>query len=182
MEFSPHTFMKLMIQRMNFNENDKEILKVHADWGLEIAPEMARFFYDYLEKDEEMNTILTAVEGRVHRLHATFITWFQEMFLGIDDWDKQYAERRWQIGLVHVRIGITPQHVVPAMATVMSSLEEKRHESNYSHSLKQALNKICMIDLTFIEQAYLEVSTSAVMRETGWSEALFRRLVITGTK
>ena len=37
-----------------------------------------------------------------------------------------------------------------------------------------------MIDLAFIEQAYVEVARSAVLRETGWSEALFKRLVATG--
>jgi hypothetical protein len=37
-----------------------------------------------------------------------------------------------------------------------------------------------MIDLTFIEQAYIEVSSNAVLKETGWTEKLFRRLIATG--
>jgi hypothetical protein len=37
-----------------------------------------------------------------------------------------------------------------------------------------------MIDLAFIEQAYVEVSLQAVMRETGWSEGLFKRMISTG--
>ena len=36
------------------------------------------------------------------------------------------------------------------------------------------------IDLAFIEQAYVEVSSAAVLKETGWSAALFRRLIATG--
>ncbi len=39
-----------------------------------------------------------------------------------------------------------------------------------------------MIDLAFIEQAYVEVSSSAVLQETGWTEGLFRRLIATGAK
>jgi hypothetical protein len=41
------------------------------------------------------------------------------MFTGMDDWGNTYANRRWRIGLVYVQIGIGPQHVVPAMATVL---------------------------------------------------------------
>ena len=37
-----------------------------------------------------------------------------------------------------------------------------------------------MIDLAFIEQAYVEVSSQAVMRETGWTEGLFKRMISTG--
>jgi hypothetical protein len=34
--------------------------------------------------------------------------------------------------------------------------------------------------LAFIEQAYIEVTSAAVLKETGWSEGLFRRLIATG--
>jgi hypothetical protein len=37
-----------------------------------------------------------------------------------------------------------------------------------------------MIDLSFIEQAYLEVAYNAVQQETGMSEALFKRLIANG--
>jgi hypothetical protein len=37
-----------------------------------------------------------------------------------------------------------------------------------------------MIDLAFIEQAYVEVSSAAVLKETGWTEGLFRRLIASG--
>lgn len=37
-----------------------------------------------------------------------------------------------------------------------------------------------MIDLAFIEQAYIEVSSAAVLKETGWTEGLFKRLIATG--
>ncbi len=37
-----------------------------------------------------------------------------------------------------------------------------------------------MIDLAFIEQAYVEVSSAAVLKETGWTESLFNRLITSG--
>lgn len=93
-----------------------------------------------------------------------------------------YAERRWKIGLVHVRLGIGPQHVVPAMATVIYEVGKRLTKDSKSANLKDALGRMCMIDLAFIEQAYIEVSSSAVLRETGWSEGLFKRLIVSGAK
>jgi hypothetical protein len=171
-----------MEKRIGLTAEDKAILNSHADWGKEIAATMADHFYAYLGRDEEMDAILKAKEGRMHRLHETFIEWFYQMFTGIDNWGKEYADCRWHIGLIHVRIGIGPQHVVPAMAVVVHEVGKKLRTDGKSEELKDALGRICMIDLAFIEQAYVEVSTAAVLKETGWTEGLFKRLIATGVK
>lgn len=180
MSIDPVVFMNTLVKRFDFKEKDQEILKSNADWGLEISAEMADHFYAYLGRDEEMNAVLNETEGRVHRLKQTFITWFHEMFTGIDNWDADYAQRRWKIGLVHVKVGIQPQHIVPGMATVVNEVGKKLKTEGKSEELQEALGKICMIDLAFIEQSYIEVSTNAVLKETGWSAALFKRLVSSG--
>ena len=182
MAVAPHEFMSIMEKRMNFGDEDKNTLKSYADWGLNIAPEMADHFYAYLGRDPEMDAILKESEGRIHRLRETFTQWFHEMFTGMDDWGDAYADRRWKIGIVHVRIGIGPQHVVPAMATVVREASAKLKSEEKSEKLRESLSKICMIDLAFIEQAYIEVSSAAVLKETGWTEGLFRRLITTGAE
>ncbi|MCJ8278384.1 MAG: protoglobin domain-containing protein, partial [Rivularia sp. ALOHA_DT_140] len=110
MAIEPQAFMSTMEKRVSLTAEDKALLQSELDWGKDIAPEMAEHFYNYLGRDEEMNSILTATDGRIHRLRETFVEWFYEMFSGMDDWGKDYADRRWKIGLVHVRIGIGPQH------------------------------------------------------------------------
>lgn len=180
MALEPHSFIVKMATRLDLNDNDKELLQSHQDWGTAIAPEMADHFYTFLGRDPEMSAILNASEGRVHRLRETFIQWFSEMFSGMDHWGNEYADRRWRIGLVHVRIGIGPQHVVPAMAAVVQEANKRLQADGHSEALHEALSKICMIDLAFIEQAYIEVSSAAVLKETGWTEGLFRRLIATG--
>lgn len=180
MTLDARAFMATMEKRVDFTEENKSLLKSHADWGKEIAPIMADHFYTYLGRDAEMDGMINAKEGRSHRLRETFIEWFHEMFTGIDDWGNSYAERRWRIGLVHVQIGIGPQHVVPAMATVVNEVGKKLKADGKSDDLRDALSRICMIDLAFIEQAYVEVSSAAVLRETGWTEGLFKRLIATG--
>ncbi|WOD41977.1 protoglobin domain-containing protein [Nodosilinea sp. E11] len=180
MSLEPTEFMSKMVTRIDFSPTDRKVLQSNADWGLEIAPEMANYFYEYLGRDAEMSAILNESEGRIHRLRETFVAWFHEMFTGMDDWANAYAERRWRIGLIHVRIGIGPQHVVPAMAVVVHEAGKRAKADGKDQQLCDALSKICMVDLAFIEQAYIEVSSAAVLRETGWSEGLFRRLIATG--
>ncbi len=180
MPLNPHEFIVKMINRVGLTVEDRELLKSQADWGKEIAPEMAKHFYNYLSRDSEMNSILNAKEGRLHRLHETFIQWFHEMFTGMDEWGNTYADRRWRIGLVHVQVGILPQHVVPAMANVVQEVGICLKRDGKDEALRGALGRICMIDLAFIEQAYVEVTAAAVLQETGWTENLFRRLIASG--
>jgi hypothetical protein len=180
MALDAHEFMQKMQSRINFTDEDKNLLQSEADWGKEIAPKMAEHFYAYLSGDPEMNSILYAKEGRLHRLHETFIQWFHEMFTGMDNWGDAYAERRWRIGLVHVQVGIFPQHVVPAMANVVHEVGISIKRDGKDEVLRDALGRICMIDLAFIEQAYVEVTAAAVLQETGWTETLFRRLIASG--
>jgi hypothetical protein len=180
MTLQPHEFMTTMEKRIVFTNEDKALLKSQSDGGKKIAADMAEHFYSYLGRDVEMNAIMNAKEGRIHRLRETFIEWFHEMFTGMDDWGNAYADRRWRIGLVHVQIGIGPQHVVPAMAVVVNEVGKRLKTDGKPEDLRDALGRICMIDLAFIEQAYVEVSSAAVLRETGWTEGLFRRLITTG--
>ncbi len=180
MALDPHGFMKTLEKRIGFTDEEKTLLKSAANWGKQLAPEMAEHFYAYLSRDPEMNSILNAKEGRLHRLHETFIQWFYEMFTGIDDWGDAYADCRWRIGLVHVQVGIFPQHVVPAMATVVQEVGNSIKRDGKDEVLRDALGRICMIDLAFIEQAYVEVTVAAVVQETGWTETLFRRMIASG--
>lgn len=180
MTLNSYAFMDTLKKRIGFTDEDQSILHSQADWAKEIAPEMADHFYTYLGQDAEMNAILNSTEDRIHRLRETFVQWFYEMFTGMDDWGSAYAERRWRIGLVHVRIGIGPQHVVPAMAAVVREVSKRLKTESKDERLQEAISRICMIDLAFIEQAYVEVSAAAVLKETGWTESLFKRLITTG--
>ena len=182
MTLNASEFMQKMENRMIFSNEDKATLKSYAEWGNKVAPEMADHFYAYLQRDEEMNAMISEPPERMERLHKTFIQWFGEMFTGMDEWGDDYAKNRWKIGLIHVKIGIGPQHVVPAMAIVVQEATKKLQADGEGDELKTALSKICMIDLAFIEQAYVEVSSNAVLRETGWTAGLFRRLVATGAE
>ena len=180
MSLDPNALLATLIRRTEFSDADRSLLQENSAWGEGIATEMADCFYGYLDRDTEMIDILT--KHNRERLRQTFVDWFKEMFSGMDNWGDAYAQRRWKIGLVHVRVGIGPQHVVPAMATVVMEVGKKLQAEGKSEELRTSLGKICMIDLSFIEQAYVDSAYNAVQQETGMSEALFKRLIATGAK
>jgi hypothetical protein len=66
------------------------------------------------------------------------------------------------------------------MVTVVNEVGKRLKTDGKDETLRDALSKICMIDLAFIEQAYVEVSLAAVLKETGWTEGLFNRLITSG--
>ncbi|MEL6163366.1 MAG: hypothetical protein AAFR37_06265, partial [Cyanobacteria bacterium J06628_3] len=73
MAIDPQAFMSTLEKRVCLTAEDKVLLQSEIDWGKDIAPEMAEHFYAYLGRDEEMNAMLNATEGRIHRLRETFI-------------------------------------------------------------------------------------------------------------
>jgi len=73
MTLEPHAFMTTMKKRIVFTNEDKALLKLQSDWGKQIAADMAEHFYSYLGRDVEMNAIMNAKEGRIHRLRENFI-------------------------------------------------------------------------------------------------------------
>ena len=180
MAIDPKELLTTLAFRTEFTDTDRDLLKQNASWAETLAPEMADCFYNYLDRDTEMSEILK--KHNRDRLRQTFIDWFKEMFTGMDNWGPEYAQRRWKIGLVHVRVGIGPQHVVPAMSAVVLEVGKRLQQEGKPDDLRSTLSKICMIDLSFIEQAYIDVAYHAVQQETGMSEALFKRLVATGAK
>ena len=69
MALDPRSFMKTIETRIGFTADDKALLKANAAWGNMIASQMSEVFYAYLAHDKEMNIILNAKEGRMHRWH-----------------------------------------------------------------------------------------------------------------
>ncbi|MGB0678260.1 MAG: protoglobin domain-containing protein [Polyangiales bacterium] len=178
----PEQFIEELKARTQFGAAEAEQLTQARGWGEALAPEAARRFYAAVFADAAMKQIIEAAGSPVARLEQTLMAWFAELFHGIDEWGTQYAQRRWRIGLVHVRIGVRPAHVVPAMSAIHVFLCERVLADGKSIELLTALMKITAVDLAFIEQAYYEVSRSSVQQETGWSSALFERLVSHGVQ
>jgi len=179
----PIELLNTMKTLLDFNADDVARLQTIGPLLIPHADEMAQRFYASLEKFDECQQIISEHPDRRQNLHRTLTQWYAQIFSG--HYDQQYAERRWIIGLVHVKVWIPPRYVVGAMENVYlfsaHKLIEKRQDlSGDLLPYIQSLSKMLRIDLAFIEQSYAESANKAMALEIGANEALLRRVVETG--
>ena len=102
-------------QFIRLDEEDRAILADLAPWAQEVAPDLARDFYDWqfdfsptrqffehiaAERGMPLNTLRTHLE-------AAQASYFTEVFAGaLIDWDSRYFEKRLHVGTTHDRINL----------------------------------------------------------------------------
>ncbi len=179
----PVELLKTMHKMLDFNDADSQRL---TEMGKLLEPHssaMAGTFYTALDSHPASKAILDAEPDRRSRLHTTLHEWYQQIFSG--KYDDAYAQRRWIIGLVHVRIGIPPMFVVASMENVYRFSARKLGEAAgqlggpldaYIESLTKMLNT----DLAFIEQSYAESTLRSMATEMGADTRIFQRFMTKG--
>jgi hypothetical protein len=181
----PEELLQTMKTLLEFNDKDTTNLKAMGPLLTPYAGAMAQLFYGALDRVPEAKAILDAEPERRNRLHATLDVWYKEIFSG--NYGNAYAERRWIIGLVHVKVGIPPKFVVASVENVYLFSARKLSEVQdlLSSSLEEnciSLSKLLRIDLAFIEQSYAQSTSRAMALEIGASEALFKRFASKGAE
>ena len=179
----PTELLNTMKTLLDFNADDVTRLQAMGPLLIPHANEMAQRFYVSLEKFDECQQIISEHPDRHQNLHYTLTKWYTQIFSG--NYDQLYAERRWIIGLVHVKVWVPPYYVVGAMENVYLYSAHKLSEQRQALSEDlllyiQSLSKMLRIDLAFIEQSYAESVNAAMALEIGANEALLRRVVETG--
>jgi hypothetical protein len=179
----PVELLKTMHKMLDFNDADSQRL---TEMGKLLEPHssaMAGMFYAALDSHPASKAILDAEPDRRSRLNTTLHEWYQQIFSG--KYDEAYAQRRWIIGLVHVRIGIPPMFVVASMENVYRFSARKLGEKAgqlggpldaYIESLTKMLNT----DLAFIEQSYAESTLRSMATEMGADTRIFQRFMTRG--
>lgn len=181
----PEELLQTMKTLLNFNDQDVANLKAMGPLLIPHATEMTQVFYEALSRSPEAKAILDGDSGRRERLHSTLDAWYKEIFAG--SYGDAYAQRRWIIGLVHVKIGIPPKFVVGSMKNVYVFSARKLGEmqgqlTGTLHDNCISLSKTLGIDLAFIEQSYAQSTSRAMALEIGASEALFKRFASKGAE
>ncbi len=168
---------------LNFSDADRQRLIEMGPLLTAYGEELASMFYSALDSVPESKSLLDASPTRRMSLHSTLIGWYTDIFSG--KYDEAYAQRRWIIGLVHVRIGIPPMFVVGSMENVYRFSAGKLAQS--ADKLKdqlplyvESLTKMLNTDLAFIEQSYSESTLRAMAAEMGADEKLVQRFAVKG--
>jgi hypothetical protein len=179
----PLDLLKTVHTTLEFSDADKQRLMAMGKLLTPHTDAMADLFYQRLDANPASKAILDADPTRRGKLHKTLEEWYQQVFSG--QYDDAYAQRRWIIGLVHVRLGIPPMFVVGSMENVYRFSARKLGEAagQLTGSLEEnveSLSKMLATDLAFIEQSYAESTLRAMASEMGANEQIFKRFMTKG--
>ena len=179
----PIEILNTLQKMIEFTEADSKRLMQVGPLLTSFSEQMADMFYYALDTTPASKAILDAESNRRIRLRLTLMDWFEQIFSG--KYDEAYAQRRWIIGLVHVRIGLPPMFVVSSIENVYRFSAHKLVEmtDRLNGPLPEclnALNKMLYIDLAFIEQSYAESSLRAMSNEMGAEANLVQRFASKG--
>lgn len=161
---------------LEFGDEDVENLKALAPIFAVHGGEITDHFYEKLMAVPETAALL---EGRVEGLKKTHGEWLAELFAG--NYGDEYFQRRWAIGLTHVRVNVPPHYVeavvsflrveserLLARELVDVELVAKRHAS---------VIKILDLDLMIINHAYGVERIDRLCNFTGMSKVLLQRCI-----
>jgi signal transduction histidine kinase len=114
-------------------------------------------FYEEIGRHPEAHKVLTGGDAQVERLKSTLIRWIGDLFAG--NYDADYVDRRWRVGLRHAEIGLDQVYCNVAMCRIRTGLLAILHRT-WSGDLAglqastRALIKLMDLDLAIIEDAY----------------------------
>jgi hypothetical protein len=180
---TPFELLATMQALVGLDDDDCRRLREIGPLLMPHAPVLAEVFYAALDSIPESKAILDSEPGRRLKLHQTLMEWYAQIFSG--NYDEAYAQRRWIIGLVHVKVGISPMYVVASMENVyrfsarqVIQLSSQLAGPHYAYI--ESLTKMLNIDLAFIEQSYAESTVRAMSAEMGADQRIFQRFASRG--
>ncbi|HLB49704.1 MAG TPA: protoglobin domain-containing protein [Anaerolineales bacterium] len=179
----PIELLKAMHKMLDFDEADSRRLVEMGKLLVPHAGALAEIFYAALDANPGSRAILDAEPDRRSRLHKTLGEWYEQIFSG--KYNEAYAQRRWIIGLVHVRVGIPPMFVVGSMENVYRFSARKLGEAAGQlggplDAYVESLTKMLNTDLAFIEQSYAESTFRSMATEMGADARIFQRFMTRG--
>ena len=155
----PETVFEELKRYVRFGEADERALRaLHAA----AAPRfegIADVFYERILSHEDARKALVGGESRVGHLKTTLVAWMDTLLAG--PWDERYWERRYQIGRVHVRIGLPQHYMFGAMNVIRGELADSAWERfkdvpEELDAARTALGKILDLELAIMLHTYRE--------------------------
>ena len=155
------TFLEEMKRYIGFSGEDGKLLRELGPRMEKYLPEMAERFYAQIPQHPDANRVFTEGQVQVDRLKGTLQQWARGLFGGI--YDQPYADLRYRIGAVHVRIGLEQKYVISAMGIVRAFLTEclllEYAAGDARIRYSRSLGKILDLDLNLMCQSYMEATT-----------------------
>jgi len=164
--------IEALLDRVGMEPHHVEQIKKIEDVMTPLAHEMALGFYDYLGRDPRSRALLWSEPGRVERLYGAFEVWYREMFAGV--YDEEYAEKRWRIGIVHARYGVTTSAMIPAIGYIHTLALEHLLSALRPVELPEvleALTKVLALETTLMAESYEVATAMGLGAGVDWKKA-----------
>ena len=152
-----------LVSYVDFNERDREALRIFRPHAAPHFPEIAAHFYERILTDRAAREVF-ADQAQVDRLKLTLVGWLDRLLGG--PWDLEYFRLRTRIGRVHVEVELPQRFMLVAMSTIRVELHRLAlsSEAPDPEGLLLALGKILDIDLAIMLESYREDTLRAVRR------------------
>jgi hypothetical protein len=146
-----------------------------AELGPLMTPHQARITDAFYAKLAEHPPTAKLIDGRVDQLKKTHAVWFAELFCG--EYDRAYFDRRWRIGLAHVRIGLDPYWVEAVMSLIRSLAAEVMAGMADEVARRAALLKVLDLDVMVINLSYQDDRLDRLTTFTGLKRPLIENII-----
>jgi len=164
---------------IDFGDDDIENLKSLRPIFAKHGGELTDRFYEKIAAVPETAAL---IEGRVESLKKTHGIWMDELFAG--DYGDEYFERRWKIGLTHVRVNVPPHYVEAVVSFLRAESEHllarELDDPASVDKVHASVLKILDLDLMVINFAYAAERIDRLCAFTGMSKKLLERCVEKG--
>jgi PAS domain S-box-containing protein len=138
-------------------------------------------FYAEIQRHPDAAPVITGGQEQIARLMKSLRAWLSETLQCHSD--PEYLERRWNIGLRHVKVGLERAYTSVAMARLRTGVtrilrDSFGHSPEQMYQLVDSFNKLFDLELTIIQNAYQAESLKLEkVAEHARSEVIFRTLV-----
>ena len=152
---------------LGIGEEEERLLREIHPYLLEKTEQMVERFYDYLLAHEHTRRML-AEPGLIERLKKQQSRYFRELTAGL--YDLAYFENRLRVGLVHERIGLSPEWYLGAYQGYLCIANEVlsqafRNDSEYLFRASDAFSKVVFLDMSLAIDAYTLSSNQRLAKE-----------------
>ncbi len=140
---------------IGWTETDLENVHEIAPLVKPHVPRIVEDFYEEIHRHEITRRVFTGGVEQAHRVARTLARWLEELVSGT--YGAEYVERRWNVGLRHVQIGIGQEYTTVALGRIridlVRALVAKASPARLS-ALLITLNRLVDLDLAIMGDAY----------------------------
>lgn len=161
---------------LDLSKNERELLFSQKNIINDHIDKIIDDFYDLQLSNPDVALIIGDLDT-LTRLKSVQKDYVLELFGG--NYDQDYINYRFRVGVVHKRIGVKPKHYIAAVASLKAIILQVLHEhvENGNHkSVFVALDKLFYFDITLVMDAYIHSMISEIENAQAKAESFAHKI------